>query len=70
MRRSDGTGATLSAASPSVTSLAPGAVGQNLAPHGPEILGPPPSTSDGTSVSILDAVPTSSNPHSKGISAR
>jgi uncharacterized protein (TIGR03437 family) len=49
----------LSAASPSVTSLAQGglafAMGQSLAPEGGEILGPSPTTFDGTSVSILDA---------------
>jgi uncharacterized protein (TIGR03437 family) len=49
----------LSAASPSVTSLAPGevafAMGQNLAPQGDEILGPSPTTYYGTSVSIKDA---------------
>jgi uncharacterized protein (TIGR03437 family) len=48
-----------SAASPSVTSLAPGglafAMGQNLAPEGLEILGPSPTTYEGTSVSIQDA---------------
>jgi uncharacterized protein (TIGR03437 family) len=49
----------LSAASPSVTALAQGglgfAMGQNLAPEGEEILGPSPTTFDGTSVSIKDA---------------
>ncbi len=49
----------LSAASPSVTAIAPGglafAVGQNLAPEAGEILGPLPTTFDGTSVSIEDA---------------
>ncbi len=49
----------LSAASPSVTSIAPGgvafAMGQNLAPEGNEILGPSPTTFDGASVSIKDA---------------
>jgi uncharacterized protein (TIGR03437 family) len=49
----------LSAASPSVTSIAQGglafALGQNLAPEGAEILGPSPTTFDGTSVSITDA---------------
>jgi uncharacterized protein (TIGR03437 family) len=48
-----------SAASSSVTAIAPGglafAMGQNLAPEGSEILGPSPSTIDGTSVSIADA---------------
>jgi uncharacterized protein (TIGR03437 family) len=49
----------LSAASPSVTSLAPGslafAVGQNLATGIPdEILGPLPTAWEGTSVSLLD----------------
>jgi uncharacterized protein (TIGR03437 family) len=48
----------LSAASPSVTSIAQGglafAMGQNLAPVGGEILGPSPTSFDGTSVSILD----------------
>jgi uncharacterized protein (TIGR03437 family) len=48
-----------SAASPSVTALAQGglafAMGQNLAPEGEEILGPSPTTYDGTSVSILDS---------------
>jgi uncharacterized protein (TIGR03437 family) len=49
----------LSAASSSVAAIAPGglafAMGQNLAPEGGEILGPLPSTFDGTSVSIQDA---------------
>ena len=49
----------LSAASPGATSLAQGglafALGQNLAPEGAEILGPLPTTFDGTSVSIEDA---------------
>jgi uncharacterized protein (TIGR03437 family) len=49
----------LSAASPSVTSIAQGglafAVGQNLAPDGNEILGPSPTTFDRTSVSIKDS---------------
>ncbi|HEV1286738.1 MAG TPA: hypothetical protein VNU44_15560 [Bryobacteraceae bacterium] len=49
----------LSAASPSVTSIAQGglafAMGRNLAPEGAEILGPSPTTFDGTSVSIEDA---------------
>ncbi|HEY6346355.1 MAG TPA: hypothetical protein VIY49_33110 [Bryobacteraceae bacterium] len=49
----------LSAASPSVTSVAQGglafAMGQNLAPEGNEIVGPSPTTFDGTSVSIEDA---------------
>jgi len=49
----------LSAASPSVTSLAQGglafAMGQNLAPAGNEILGPTPTSFDATSVSITDA---------------
>ena len=49
----------LSAASPSVTAIAQGglafAMGQNLAPEADEILGPPPTTFDGTSVSIKDA---------------
>jgi uncharacterized protein (TIGR03437 family) len=49
----------LSAASPSVTSIAQGglafAVGQNLAPEGNEILGPSPTTFDRTSVSIKDS---------------
>ena len=49
----------LSAASPSVTSLAQGglafAEGQNLAPEGPEILGPSPNSYDGTAVSITDS---------------
>ena len=52
----------LSAASPSVTALAQGglgfAMGQNLAPEGEEILGPSPTTFDGTSVSIKDAAGT------------
>jgi uncharacterized protein (TIGR03437 family) len=50
----------LSAASPSVTSIAPGglafAVGQNLAPEAAEILGPLPASYDGASVNILDAM--------------
>jgi uncharacterized protein (TIGR03437 family) len=49
----------LSAASPSVTSIAQGglafAMGQNLAPEADEILGPSPTTVDGTSVSITDS---------------
>jgi uncharacterized protein (TIGR03437 family) len=49
----------LSAASPSVTSIAQGglafAMGQNLAPEGDEILGPSPTSYNGTSVSIKDA---------------
>jgi uncharacterized protein (TIGR03437 family) len=49
----------LSAASPSVTTIAQGgvafAMGQNMAPEGDEILGPSPSTFDGTSVSITDS---------------
>lgn len=49
----------LSAASPSVTAIAQGglafAMGQNLAPEAGEILGPLPTTFDGTSVSIQDA---------------
>jgi uncharacterized protein (TIGR03437 family) len=49
----------LSAASPSVTSIAQGglafAMGQNLAPQANEILGPEPTAYDGVSVSILDA---------------
>jgi uncharacterized protein (TIGR03437 family) len=49
----------ISAASGSVTSIAPGglafAMGQNLAPVGNEILGPSPSTFDGTSVTFEDA---------------
>jgi uncharacterized protein (TIGR03437 family) len=49
----------ISAATSSVTSIAPGglafAVGQNLAPEAGEILGPLPSSFDGTSVSIQDA---------------
>jgi uncharacterized protein (TIGR03437 family) len=50
----------LSAASPSVIGLAPGAIasanGQNLATGTPtEILGPSPTTWDGTSVAIVDA---------------
>ncbi|HTB15772.1 MAG TPA: hypothetical protein VK752_29585 [Bryobacteraceae bacterium] len=49
----------LSAASPSVTSIAQGglafAMGQNLAPEGSEILGPSPTSFDSTSVSIEDA---------------
>jgi uncharacterized protein (TIGR03437 family) len=49
----------LSAASPSVTSLAQGgvafAMGQNLAPAGGEILGPLPGTFDGVAVTITDA---------------
>lgn len=49
----------LSAASPSVTSLAPGglafAVGQNLAPAAGEILGASPASLNGASVNILDA---------------
>ena len=49
----------LSAASPSVTSIAPGgvafAMGQNLAPAADEILGPSPTTYDGVSVTIQDS---------------
>ena len=49
----------LSAASPSVTSIAQGglafAVGQNLAPAAGAPVGTPPATFDGTSVSIKDA---------------
>jgi uncharacterized protein (TIGR03437 family) len=49
----------LSAASPSVTSLAQGglafAMGQHLAPEANEILGPTPTSFDGTSVLITDA---------------
>ncbi len=49
----------LSAASPSVDTIAPGglafAMGQNLAPEGGEILGAAPNTFDSTSVSIEDA---------------
>jgi uncharacterized protein (TIGR03437 family) len=49
----------LSAASPSVTAIAPGglafAMGQNLGSDSGEILGPLPSTFGGTSVSIEDA---------------
>ncbi len=49
----------LSAASPGVTSIAQGglafAMGQNLAPDSPEILGALPTTLNGTSVSISDA---------------
>jgi uncharacterized protein (TIGR03437 family) len=49
----------LSAASPSVTTIAQGglgfAMGQNLAPEGAEILGPSPTSFDGTAVSIADA---------------
>jgi uncharacterized protein (TIGR03437 family) len=49
----------LSAASPSVTAIAQGglafAMGQNLAPEGDEIVGPLPTSSSGTSVSIQDA---------------
>jgi uncharacterized protein (TIGR03437 family) len=49
----------LSAASPSAMAIAPGgvafALGQSLAPDAGEILGPSPSTHDGTSVSIQDA---------------
>ncbi|HYW44746.1 MAG TPA: hypothetical protein VE959_17925 [Bryobacteraceae bacterium] len=49
----------LSAASPSVTSIAQGglafAMGQNLAPAADEILGPSPTTFDGVSVTIQDA---------------
>jgi uncharacterized protein (TIGR03437 family) len=49
----------LSAASPSVTSIAQGglafAMGQNLAPEGDEILGPSPTTYEGVSVSITDS---------------
>jgi uncharacterized protein (TIGR03437 family) len=49
----------LSAASPSVTSIAQGglafAMGQNLAPETNEILGPSPTDYDGTSVSITDS---------------
>ena len=49
----------LSAASPSVTAIAPGglafAMGQNLAPEANEILGPSPITDDGASVSITDS---------------
>jgi uncharacterized protein (TIGR03437 family) len=48
-----------SAASPSVTAIAPGglafAMGQNLAPEGNEILGPSPQAIDGTSVTITDS---------------
>jgi len=49
----------LSAASPSVTSLAQGgvafAMGQNLAPEGDQIVGPSPTAFDQTSVSIEDS---------------
>jgi len=49
----------LSAATPSVTSLAQGglafALGQNLAPEAGEILGPSPTAVHGASVSILDS---------------
>ena len=49
----------LSAASPSVTAIAPGglafAMGQHLAPDAGEILGPSPTTDAGVSVSILDS---------------
>jgi uncharacterized protein (TIGR03437 family) len=52
----------LSAASPSVAAIAAGglafAIGQNLAPQAPEVLGPSPSTLDGTSVTIQDAAGT------------
>jgi len=49
----------LSAATPSVTSIAQGglafAMGQNLAPEAGEILGPLPSSFDGASVTITDS---------------
>jgi uncharacterized protein (TIGR03437 family) len=49
----------VSAASSSVTAIAPGglafAVGQDLAPDGAEILGPQPSNFNGTSVTITDS---------------
>jgi uncharacterized protein (TIGR03437 family) len=49
----------LSAASPSVNTLAQGglafAMGQNMAPEAPEILGPLPTDIDGTFVSIKDS---------------
>jgi uncharacterized protein (TIGR03437 family) len=52
----------LSAASPSVTSVAQGglafAMGQKLAPEASEILGPSPSSFDGTSVTIEDSAGT------------